>query len=340
MQAFRSLPGDIIAWGEGDGEKVPLLSVDDGKIETQFDWEQWKQFILLESYTRQTAPFYARLPFHYHYVPERVRSLALKFLLALNKNKGTQPTDFPGHPIEQGFELLHYLYCNNGGTASWESSVSGQIFLTHDIDTRGGFEWALKTAAREKKYGFRSLWNVVGNLYKIDYDALDELRKDGFEIGLHGYNHDNKDAFLSEDALRKRFDRCKPLIERYGMKSYRSPSWLRTPMLFDVLKDYISTDFSRLDSDILCPGGQGGCLWTKGFEYGGLLQIPSTVPYEYPLFVGYKPDQLLNFWTPKLKWLRKINGNIVVNTHPDTGYSGNQAMLDSYEQLLIYLNDN
>jgi len=122
------------------------------------------------------------------------------------------------------------------------------------------------------------------------------------------------------------------------MKSFRSPSWFRNEKLFRVAKDYFEYDYSYLDTDIICPGGNGGCLWTKPFSLlDGLTHIPTTIPFEAPLWFGYVPEQLLRFWMPKVKWLKSCGGNIVVNTHPDPHYSGNDRMLNVYKQLLVLL---
>jgi len=189
----------------------------------------------------------------------------------------------------------------------------------------------------EMEYGFRSLWNVVG-CSKIDYEVLDWLMENGFEIGLHGYNHDNRLIFLAEEEIRNRLDRCVELLNRYHMRSFRSPSWFRNEKLFKVLKDYFEFDYSYLDTDIICPGGNGGCLWTRSFSLlSGLIHIPTTIPFETPLWFRYAPEQLLEFWMPKIKWLMSCGGNIVVNTHPDPHYSGNDRMLTVYEELLSFL---
>jgi hypothetical protein len=211
------------------------------------------------------------------------------------------------------------------------------VTLTHDIDTGHGFSWVRRTAELELAHGFRSVWHVVGRGDPLDYAVLDWLVTQGCTIGLHGYNHDNKLAFLPADRIRRRLDACRPLIERYDIQCFRSPSWLRSDMLFEVLAEYMRVDYSRLDTDRSCPGGVGGCLWTKPFSVGGLTHIPTTVPFEDPLYWGCEPEQLVDFWRPKLAWLRGCGGGTVVNTHPEPQFSGNARMLGAYDQLLDVL---
>lgn len=332
---FHELEGEIIVWGVYDGEKIPLLSLHSGKLISQYKWEEWKSYILGEQYRELQRPFYTKLPFNYHRIPDIIRRITVQVLTSRQTKASREENGFPGYPIEQGLELLDHVYRTIQGEKLHQTS--GQIILTHDIETHAGFTWAKKIATLEREYGFRSLWHIVAHRYTIEYNVLDWLAENGFDIGLHGYNHDSKLIFLSESKIRQRLDRCKPLLERYHIKSFRSPAFFRNDKLFQVLKDYVQYDYSYLDTDIFCPGGHGGCLWTKPFSFSGLIHIPTTLPYDAPLYFRYTPKQLPIFWKQKIEWLRSCSGNIVVNTHPDPLYSGNIPMLKSYEQLLILL---
>lgn len=351
-QPWKPLPGSIIASVQCGNETIPLISEAGGKYYSQYDWNSWFNSILAEDYRQLARPLYTRLPFHYHYIPTSLRNLIYRFLLKCSNPsspKSAIEPNFPGFPIEQGLEALNFIYetiSKSDRNFITRNNPKTQIILTHDIDTKAGFQWVKDIAKLELAYGFRSIWFVVGHAYvdyRVDDKILDWLANQQFELGLHGYNHDNKLIFLSESRIRQRFDRCLPLIQRYGMQAFRSPSWFRNAQLFRVLRDYLSYDYSYLDSDIACPGGKGGCLWTKSFQRHGLTHIPTTVLYEAPLFFpelgqGHSmPDQLLQFWRPKLEWLQACGGNIVVITHPDPTYSGNPKMLRAYEALLAYL---
>jgi len=332
-----NLKGEIIAWGVCDNKKIPLLSIDSGKINTQFDWNMWRDYILREEYKITNRPLYTILPFHYHLVPSKIRNIAAKFLLSNLGSTSIPKIDFPGFPIEQGFELLNYVYKSLRPNTEINNQENTRLILTHDIDTKDGFLWVKKIAKLEMEYGFRSIFNVVGQKYQIDYDILDWLIENGFEIGLHGYNHDNKLIFLPESEIRRRIESCRGIMELYDIKNFRSPSWFRNIKLFNVIKDYFLFDYSYLDTDILCPSGNGGCFWTKTFSLSDLIHIPTTIPFEAPLYFNYSPDKLVNFWEPKIRWLQKCKGNIVVITHTDPNFSGNKRMLKVYEKLLILL---
>ncbi|HIE92700.1 MAG TPA: hypothetical protein EYQ83_07485 [Acidobacteria bacterium] len=340
---LTTLPGQSLVWAETDAGRTALVTLDAGEPHIRYDWSSWKQYVLGERYRTLARPLYTYLPFHYHRVPGPVRRVIAKLLLAPQAPTGETGRDFPGFPIEQGFELLAHVWGRvkpdeTPGHANEPDLPSpSSVVLTHDIDTAEGFPWVQRMAEMELAHGLPSVWHVVGRGDPPDYAVLDWLVERGCTIGLHGYNHDNKIAFLPADQIRRRLDACRPLIERYDMQCFRSPSWFRSDTLFDVVKDYVTVDYSRLDTDRSCPGGIGGCLWTKPFTLGGLTHVPTTIPFEDPLYWGHDAEQLVDFWRPKIAWLRGCGGGIVVNTHPDPQFSGNARMLRAYDQLLDVL---
>lgn len=340
---WQPLPGKLIASASLGNLQIPLITEVAGEYFSQYDWQSWFHWILAEDYRQISRPLYTKFPFHYHSIPTHLRMIIYRLLVRFYKYP--KPKGFPSFPIEQGLEVLSSIYDNIAGKPQYSSSRT-KIILTHDIDTKAGFQWVKDIASLEIKYGFSSIWFVVAHAfadYRVNYSILDWLASHGFEIGLHGYNHDNKLIFLPPEQMLRRFERCLPLIKRYQMQSFRSPSWFRNRQLFQVLNQYLPYDYSYLDADVACPGGFGGCLWTKPFQRDGLTHIPTTILYEAPLFMpelgglDATPEKIFQFWQPKLQWLQSCGGNIVVITHPDPAYSGNPKMLAAYELLLSYL---
>jgi hypothetical protein len=296
----------------------------------------WRDYILEERYaTWRRRPLFTWLPVSYCVVPPSVRHL---IATGLNYRTRTIDEPFPGSLFDGGFEALRGLVSEQNPDKE-PSRPLPRICLTHDIDTRDGFAWVRRIAEVEMSHGLRSSWNVVTGQYRIDFDTLDWLAQNGFEIGLHDHVHDNKLIYLSESDMRRRLDRCKPFIDRYGVRGFRSPSWLRNAKLMRVLSDYVTYDCSTLDFDWLCPAGPGGVLTPNPFRFGRLVEIPTTLPFEAPTLTGMACEDMVEYWEPKISWLTSVNGQAVVNTHPDRSYGGSEAMVAAYGRLLERLLD-
>lgn len=324
-----------------DKDKDYLITLDSEGIKINFDFNKMYENILYEKYTKHRRPPYTYLPFHFHKIPSSVRYFF---------KKNPKKTSFPLWPIEKSLELLReigikYNLFNNIEyyTKSYlPNNMKYGLILTHDIEAENNWEWVRKIAELEVSLGFRSSWNVVPHYYKIDYNVLDWLVENNFEIGLHGYNHDNKLAYLPIDLIRKRMKDSISFIERYNIKGFRSPAWLRTNNLFKVLEEFFVYDMSVLDVDQICPAGSGGsCSLFPYYITKRLLEIPTTIPYEAPMYFSVFAKELNNFWLEKIEWIKIINGMIVINTHPDPYYGGNYVMLKEYSYFLEnFKNDN
>ena len=74
----------------------------------------------------------------------------------------------------------------------------------------------------EEKLGFRSSWNLVPYKYKIDMGLVKDLQSRGFEIGIHGYNHDGR-LYSSKNTFEKRASEINEALEKYSAVGFRSP---------------------------------------------------------------------------------------------------------------------
>ena len=325
---------EIILPALEDKDKHYSITINPEGVKVNFDFNKVYENILYEKYTNQKRPPYTYLPFHFHKIPSFVR-----YFFKRNPKKSA----FPLWPIDKSLEFLReigtkYTLLNNIEEYTkykFSDNKKYGLILTHDIEAENNWEWVKRIAQLEMDLGFRSSWNVVPHYYKIDYDVLDWLITNGFEIGLHGYNHDNKLAYQSIDIIRKRLEDSKSFIERYEIKGFRSPSWLRTDTLFKAIEEYFIYDMSVMDVDQICPAGTGGsCSLFPYYITKKLLEIPTTLPYEAPRYFGISKGELNNFWSTKIEWIKTIHGMIVVNTHPDPHYSGNPGMLEEYSLFL------
>ena len=150
---------------------------------------------------------------YYRVRPAVPRGMQIALRRRLAKRQGR--TRFPRWPIEDNlhdfFDWLLELLTEAAGEpvpyiAPWPSGHGWAAVLTHDIDTRQGFDDIPLLRAAERARGLRSSWNVVPQRYPIDEDTLAGLRAEGCEIGVHGLRHDGRDLG-SERDLRSRHPR-------------------------------------------------------------------------------------------------------------------------------------
>jgi len=321
-----------LLWGtRADGRIQPLAALTDDGLALAYEWRTWQNHILTEEYaSSRRRPLYTRCPISYRIVPAGLRH-RLAVRMCTNRRKDT--IAFPATPFDGGFEALRHVV-RRFSLQSLPTPPSPRICLTHDVDTQAGFRFVERIAEVECSLGLRSSWNIVVHEYPHDRRVLDWLVDRGFEIGLHDCYHDNRLIYLAEDSLRRRLDTCRPFIDRYHVRGFRSPSWLRNAQLFRVLVDYVSYDASCLDFDWLCPAGRGGVLTATPFAIEGLIELPTTLPFEAPLLTGLELAAVPAYWRPKIEWLRQVQGQAVVNTHPDPHYLGNEAGIRVYARFL------
>ena len=94
--------------------------------------------------------------------------------------------------------------------AGWPNGKRFGFILTHDVELQGGHDKCLKLASLEKELGFVSSFNFVPERYNVSQEVRDKLVNMGFEVGIHGLNHDGK-LFAS----RKIFDERAKKINDY-----------------------------------------------------------------------------------------------------------------------------
>jgi peptidoglycan/xylan/chitin deacetylase (PgdA/CDA1 family) len=312
----------------------PIVWYENGEIRSCIKLLEWIKVMQQELYRPvHSRPITALLPFHYHRIPGVIRNLLAFILIRMKKLR--EDALYPITSFNTGCELL-ISACG----VSNKHQLRPIVVLTHDIDTKYGFAWIGKIATIEEDYGFRSSWNLVPKSYYIDKLALEELKARGHEIGLHGIWHNNREAFVDEMRLHQEFTDLQPLINEFEIRGYRGPSWYRTKSMFDVLEKYFEYDSSCLDNDFICPAGSGGVGMIRPFRIREkLVEIPCTLPFDAPLLLGHSSNSLLDYWVPKINWVRDVCGVLVVNTHPDPNYIGNEHTLKVYNSFLAYLNE-
>ena len=104
------------------------------------------------------------------------------------------------------------------GWTGWPDGKKFALLLCHDVDTQQGHDHCLKLAELEAQLGFRSYYNFVPERYHNSGSVFKELRKRGFEIGVHGLTHDGK-LFRSRKIFDQRAVKITDYMSFEGEKS-------------------------------------------------------------------------------------------------------------------------
>jgi peptidoglycan/xylan/chitin deacetylase (PgdA/CDA1 family) len=247
-------------------------------------------------------------------------------------------TEFPAWPWDESVIRLLRLYVHCALLVGRRDEVSFRWFwphgrhaaltLGHDVETGEGLRLAVELADLEEELGFRSSFNL-GSWYELDEGIVRELTDRGFEIGLHGVQHDR--ALFGS---RAEFERQLPLLARsaaqLGAEGFRSPSTYR---VFDWLAELpIAYDASISHSDPF-EAQPGGCCSVWPFFIGPVVELPYTLPQDHTLFTLLEARSV-DLWLEQADRIERHNGLIHCVSHPDRGYLGDREKRALYEEFL------
>jgi peptidoglycan/xylan/chitin deacetylase (PgdA/CDA1 family) len=170
----------------------------------------------------------------------------------------------------------------------------------------------------DDSYGFKSSFNFVCRDYPIREEVLDQLRNNGFEIGVHGLNH-RGNPFRSKKVFMQQAKQVNTYLRQWGAVGFRSPSMYHN---LDWIADLdIEYDASTFDVDPFEPQPDGMRTifpfvvsgQRKGRSY---VELPYTLPQDSTLFVFLKQKNI-DLWKKKLDWIAEKGGMALLITHPD-----------------------
>jgi peptidoglycan/xylan/chitin deacetylase (PgdA/CDA1 family) len=209
----------------------------------------------------------------------------------------------------------------------WPDGADFAFVLTHDVETAEGMKRVAKIADLEQQLGFRSSWNIVPYRYSIDRGVVADLQSRGFEIGIHGYNHDGK-LFTSRAVFDNRVPDINAALKSFHAVGFRAPMVHRNLAWMQSLEiDYDASCFD-VDPYQAMPGGVGG-VWP--FIAGRFIELPYTLPQDHTLFIVLgERDELI--WLHKLDYIAKLTGMALVITHPD--YLDSSERFGAYRRFL------
>ena len=230
--------------------------------------------------------------------------------------------------------------------SGWPENKKFAVILTHDVETDLGSTRSQAVADIEKEFGFRSSFNFVPEKYKVDPALRKQLIDSGFEVGVHGLNHDGK-LFKSRKIFQDRAGRINNFLKEWDAAGFRAPAMHHNLEWIGELD--IEYDSSTFDTDPFEPQpdavGTIFPFWVNGRnDKKGYVELPYTLAQDFTLFVIMK-ERTIDIWKRKLDWIAEHGGMALVITHPDYMHFGDgkkgieEYSADLYKEFLEYIKD-
>jgi peptidoglycan/xylan/chitin deacetylase (PgdA/CDA1 family) len=148
-----------------------------------------------------------------------------------------------------------------------------KVCLTHDIDSLLCWTELPNLLDIEYAKGIRSTINfLTAGPYKIDLGFLKEIQEMGFEIGLHGDEHDLAMGYRNLNQLDYRFGKSMERLKDFNIVSFRAPGCGMSRRAIPVIKKH----GIKIDSSMF-----GGTFLAQNSTYGpfkdketGLIELP------------------------------------------------------------------
>ena len=224
----------------------------------------------------------------------------------------------------------------------WPDGKKFALVLTHDVDTQRGHDSCHLLAEMESRLGFRSSFNFVAEDLRISTKLTNDLRNEGFEVGLHGIYH--KNPFKSKKYFQKITPKINHYLKAWNAVGFRSPSMYHNLSWIHDLD--IKYDSSTFDTDPFEPQPDGvGTIfpfWVTGYnEKRDYVELPYTLPQDFLLFILMQCHDI-NIWKQKLDWIVEKGGMALFITHPDYMNFNEKAHYEQYtaiyyEEFLTYI---
>ena len=203
------------------------------------------------------------------------------------------------------------------GFTGWPDGKKFAVVLTHDVDTARGVVRCESLMALERELGFRSSFNFVAHDYHLPAELRHRLVEEGFEVGLHGLEH-NRKLYESAGTFADHARQINNYLKEWGAVGFRSPcvyhnfEWLHA---LDILYEAsaFDTDPFEPQSDALGTIFPVQQKWVPGREY---LVLPYTLPQDFTMFLLFR-EKDISIWKQKLRWIADHGGMALLISHPD-----------------------
>lgn len=226
----------------------------------------------------------------------------------------------------------------------WPNGKKFAFILTHDVETRFGLDKCLPLMSVEKALGFKSSFNIVPERYGSSVHVRKQLIQNGFEVGVHGLNHDGR-LFKNQQKFLHRAQHINHYLQEWGAKGFRAPAMHHNLEWIKHLN--IEYDLSTFDIDPFEPQSDGvntifPFIVPRTTLTDGYVEMPYTLPQDHGLFI-IQMEKTNDIWKRKLDWIAARGGMALLNVHPDYvklngGKSGIEEFpLHLYTEFLEYV---
>jgi len=228
----------------------------------------------------------------------------------------------------------------------WPDGKDFAVVLTHDVELRKGHDTCRQLLEIEKEIGFKSSFYFVPERYKVNKELREFIVSEGFEVGVHGLNHDGK-LFQDKKIFSERAKKINQYLKEWNSVGFRAPAMHHNLEWIGELD--IEYDLSTFDTDPFEPQPDGvGTIypfWVEGKDgRPGYLEMPYTLVQDFTLFILMK-EKSPAIWIDKLEWISKNGGMALVNIHPDYLNFENKNELEQfpvsyYSDFLKFVKEN
>jgi hypothetical protein len=219
------------------------------------------------------------------------------------------------------------------GWPGWADNKKFAVILTHDVESQSGHDKCIKLMELEKKFGFCSSFNFVPEGYNVLESLRNELTSNGYEVGVHGLNHDGK-LFSNKNVFSERAKKINKYLKEWNSVGFRAPAMHHNLEWIHQLE--IAYDLSTFDTDPFEPQSDGMetifPLWVQanGSEKG-YWEMPYTLVQDFTLFILMNENN--DIWKRKIDWIVQHGGMVLVNVHPDyINFTQNKNGLEEFSK--------
>jgi glycosyltransferase involved in cell wall biosynthesis/peptidoglycan/xylan/chitin deacetylase (PgdA/CDA1 family) len=227
----------------------------------------------------------------------------------------------------------------------WPDGKRFALVLTHDVEGTKGLSRVERLMNLELKHGFHSCFNFVPEgEYRVPDAVREMLNHAGFEVGIHGLEHDGK-LYSSKAGFAAKASRIREYKRQWNVSGFRSPLMQHNLQWLHALN--VEYDSSTFDTDPFEPEPDGmGTIfpfWVPGPNGSGFVELPYTLVQDLTLFEVLR-ERNIEIWKRKVDWVAEHGGMVLLNTHPDyMCFNGKPARDESpvsnYEELLRYMRE-